>query len=174
MLNKKPNWQSAGRQYRVNEQIRSAQVDVIDEDGTRLGILPTRQAIDLAYEKNIDLVEVSPLSDTPVCKIMDYGKFLYQQRRSQQKNKVLDTKGVRLTFKMGQHDLDIRKAQAEKFLSKGHKVRVELRLRGREKAFRNQAKELITNFINQLSTGYKADKSIEIMGPTLSILIYKK
>lgn len=105
---------------------------------------------------------------------MDYGKFLYQQRRSQQKNKVLDTKGVRLTFKMGQHDLDIRKAQAEKFLSKGHKVRVELRLRGREKAFRNQAKELITNFINQLSTGYKADKSIEIMGPTLSILIYKK
>lgn len=136
--------------------------------------MPTRQAIDLAYEKNIDLVEVSPLSDTPVCKIMDYGKFLYQQRRSQQKNKVLDTKGIRLSFKIAPHDLEIRIKQAEKFLSKGHKVRVELRLRGREKAFRNQAKDIIQNFLNHLSTGYKADKNIEVLGPTLSILIYKK
>lgn len=147
---------------------------MIDEDGARLGILPTRQAIDMAYEKNIDLVEVSPVSQPPVCKIMDYGKFLYQQRRAQQKNKTLDTKGIRLTFKIGQHDLEIRKNQAEKFLSKGHKVRVELKLRGREKAFRNQAKEMVQNFLTQLSTGYKTDKGLEIQGPTISVLVYKK
>lgn len=135
--------------------------------------MPTRQAQELAEAKGLDLVEVSPLSQPPVCKILDYGKFQYQQKRSQTKNKALETKGLRLSFKIGQHDLLVKKEQAEKFLNKGHKVRIELRLRGREKAFREPAKEIIQNFINQLGPGYKSDKGLEIQGATISTIIYK-
>lgn len=117
---------------------------------------------------------VAPQAVPPVCKILDYGKFQYQQKRVQPKAKTLETKGIRLTFKIGEHDLDIRRQQTEKFLEKGHKVRVELKLRGREKAFREQAKGMVKAFADSLSAGYKTDKGLEVMGGTISILIYKK
>jgi len=135
--------------------------------------MPTKQAQELCEERGLDLVEVSPLSQPPVCKILDYGKLQYQQKRSQAKNKSLETKGLRLSFKIGQHDLLVKKEQAEKFLSKGHKVRIALKLRGREKAFREPAKEIIKSFIRQLGPGYKSDKGLEVQGPTISALIYK-
>lgn len=136
--------------------------------------MATEEAKNLAETKGLDLVEVSPLAKPPVCKIMDYGKFQYKQNRSQQKTKKVDTKGVRLSFKIGKHDAEFKRKQVIKFLDQGHKVKIELRLKGRERAFRDQAKELVNKFIKELDTEYKMDKSLEMQGPTISALIYKQ
>jgi translation initiation factor IF-3 len=146
---------------------------VIDDQGESLGVLATDQALALAQEKGMDLIEVSPLAKPPVCKILDYGKFQYQQGRSQQKTKKTETKGVRLSFKIGEHDMAVKEKQVNKFLEQGHKVKVELRLRGRERAFRNKAKEVIQTFLDKLTIQYKQEKPIEIQGPTLSVIISK-
>jgi translation initiation factor IF-3 len=147
---------------------------VIDDQGASLGVLATDKALALAQEKGMDLIEVSPLAKPPVCKILDYGKFQYQQGRSQQKTKKTETKGVRLSFKIGEHDMEVKEKQVHKFLEQGHKVKVELRLRGRERAFRNKAKEVIQTFLDKLTVEYKQEKPIEIQGPTLSVIISKR
>lgn len=146
---------------------------VIDDNGESLGVMPTAKALALAQSKSLDLIEVSPLAHPPVCKILDYGKFQYQQSRSQTKSKKIEIKGIRLTFKIGQHDLDIRKKQVVKFLDQGHKVKVELRLRGREKAFRDKAREVINSFLNNLNIEYKIEKPIDQQGGTLTVTITK-
>lgn len=136
--------------------------------------MKTIEAKNLAEKKGLDLVEVSPLAQPPVCKIMDYGKFLYQQNRNQQKAKKVDTKGIRLSFKIGQHDVDFKKKQVVKFLEQGHKVKIELRLKGRERAFVPQAKEMVNKFLEQLDVEHKMDKPLEVQGGTISALIYKQ
>ena len=136
--------------------------------------MDTQQAIQLAQGKGLDLVEVSPLAKPPVAKIIDHGKFQYQQSRSQQKKiKKTDTKGVRLSLKIGQHDLETKQKQVHKFLDQGHKVKIELRLRGRERAFRNKAREVINNFIASLDIEHKIDKPIEQQSPVLTAIITK-
>ena len=147
---------------------------VIDDQGEQIGVLQTAQALRMAEEKGLDLVEVSPVAKPPVCRIMDYGKFQYQQNRHQQKAKKVETKGVRLTFKIGEHDMLVKKKQVEKFLGQGHNVKIELRLRGREKAFRDKAGENIKQFLDKLEVEYKADKEIKKQGATLSVTIMKK
>lgn len=138
--------------------------------------MPIEQAIGLAMERGLDLVEVSPLAQPPVCKIIDHGKFQYQQSRSEKKVKNVETKGIRLSLKIGQHDLAVKQKQVDKFLSKGHNVKIELRLRGREKAFtfKDKAKELIKEFIGGLANEYKIDKDVQQQGPVLTIMISKK
>jgi translation initiation factor IF-3 len=146
---------------------------VIDENGEQLGVLETSQALSMAQERGFDLVEVSPVAKPPVCRIMDYGKFQYQQNRSQQKTKKIETKGVRLSFKIGEHDLLVKRKQITKFLDQGHNVKVELRLKGRERAFKLKAKEKIKQFLESLEMDYKMDKDIQAQGPTLSVTINK-
>jgi len=137
--------------------------------------MPLDQAVALAMDKGLDLVEVSPLANPPVCKIIDYGKFQYQQSRGEKKVKNMETKCVRLSLKIGQHDLEVKQKQVNKFLHKGHNVKIELRLKGREKApaFKDKAKELIKNFTNNLEGEYGVD-SLQQQGPVLSIMINKK
>ena len=151
---------------------------IIDDQGDNLGILSTAKALELAQSKDMDLIEVSPLVNPPVCKIMDYGKFQYQQSRGQQKAKTktkkTETKGIRLSFKIAQHDLAIRQKQTRKFLSQGHKVKIELRLKGREKAFRDKAREVIQTFLNGLETEHKIEAPIKQEGGTLTTLISKQ
>lgn len=134
------------------------------------------QALNLAAEKDLDLVEVSPLAQPPVCKIIDYGKFQYQQNRGEKKVKQLETKCIRLSLKIGQHDIEVKQKQAKKFLTKGHNVKIELRLKGREKAytFKDKAIEVIRNFIGGLGEEYNMDKEIQQLGPILSATISKK
>lgn len=160
----------------MNRQIRAAEVRVIDEDDGQLGVMPTEDALNLAMEKGLDLVEVSPLANPPVCKIIDHGKFKFQQSRSEKKVKQIETKGVRLSLKIGQHDMLVKQKQVEKFLSKGHNVKIELRLKGREKAyaFKDKAKEVIKQFIEDLEGEHQFDKDIEQQGAVLSIVITKK
>lgn len=149
---------------------------MIDENNEQLGVMPTAQAIDMAMDRGLDLVEVSPLAQPPVCKIIDHGKFQYQQNRSEKKVKNIETKGVRLSLKIGQHDLAVKQKQVDKFLSKGHNVKIELRLKGREKAhiFKDKAKELMQKFIDGLENECNIDKDFQQQGPILTTMISKK
>ncbi len=169
---------SSEKKFRFNDRIRVPEVMVIDENGENIGVLKIADALALAESKELDLIEVSPLAQPPVCRLTDYGKFQYQQARSQQKAKSkvkkVETKGVRLSFKIAQHDLEVRQKQADKFLSQGHKVHIELRLKGREKAFRDKAREVIQEFLDGLSQTYRIESPIKQMGGTLSTLISKQ
>jgi translation initiation factor IF-3 len=165
------------KKFRVNNYIRVPEVMVIDEEGNNIGEKTTAEALQLAESKGLDLIEVSPLAKPPVCRIMDYGKFQYEQSRNQQKAKIktkkTETKGIRLTFKIGQHDMAIRQKQTDKFLSQGHKVKIELRLRGREKAFRDKAREVIQGFLDGIETEHKVEAPIKQQGGTLTTIINK-
>jgi translation initiation factor IF-3 len=125
---------------------------VIDEEGKHLGILNTQEALTLAQERGFDLVEISPKEDPPVAKFLDFGQFKYEleKKRKAQKSKKIALKGIRLSFRIGKGDLAFKKEQAKKFLEAGHKVKIEMVLKGREKAHLGLAKEIINNFIQTL------------------------
>jgi len=136
----------------VNYRIRAPQVRLIDETGKQLGILLIEKALRIAGERNLDLIQVTEKVTPPVCKIMDYGKYLYQEKK---KEKLApkgpgELKGIRLGFGISQHDLEVRAKLAEKFLKKGYKVRVELILRGRQKALPEFAREKMNQFLKIL------------------------
>lgn len=141
-------------EYRVNEKIIAPELRVIDETGQPLGIISTAEALRIATERGFDLVEVSPKAEPPVAKILDHGQFRYQKEKEARKQKVqsheVDTKGIRLSVRIGEHDLEIRRQQAKKFLERGDKIRPEIVLRGREKAHTDLAEKIITDFIKSL------------------------
>jgi len=140
----------------------------------------TIEALDQARQKGLDLIEVSPVAQPPVCRIMDFGSYQYQQdrkvRKQKAKQKKVEVKGIRLTLKIGPNDLETRKRQAIKFLEKNHKVRIELMLRGREKAFFSRAQELMNGFADSLSeTGNLAvEKDLTKQGGRLFMIVSKK
>lgn len=151
---------------RINDQIRVPEVRVIrDSDNAQLGILPTAEALEMAREDGIDLVEIAPHAKPPVCKIMDFGKFQYQKSRlervNKSKQKKSETKGIRLGVRTDTHDLEFKKAQAEKFLKKGAKVKVELTMRGREKAHQDLARENLKQFLHEIAIPYKIEQEIK-------------
>ncbi len=145
--------------YRVNAQITAPEVRVIDDEGKFLGVLQTPEAISLAHERELDLVEVSPKELPPVCKFIDYGAFKYQKEKEKRAQKAhakkVDVKGIRLSVKMGAHDLEVRKNQALGFLKDGDKLKLEIMLRGREKAHGEIAFQRIEEFIRQLEETYQ-------------------
>ncbi len=137
----------------VNNRIRAQQVRLIDETEKQLGIMPLLKALQIARERNLDLIQVTEKVEPPVCKIGDYGKYLYREEkreRSIHKHKSSELKGIRLTFNISLHDLETRANLAEKFLNKGDRVRIELPLRGREKALGDFAKEKMNKFLETL------------------------
>lgn len=137
--------------------------------------MSTIEALRLAEEQGIDLIEVSPQAQPPVCRLMEFGKFQYQQsRQAKNKTKRVDIKGIRLSLKIGQHDIETKQKQVAKFLDQGHKVKIDLRLRGREKAFRGKGVEVVKQFIDTLKCEYKLDKPIETQMGTISTIIAKK
>ncbi len=154
-----------GPRTRVNEYIRAYQVRLIDEDGKQVGIVSSREALQLAREKDLDLVEIVPKAKPPVCKIMDFGKYQYQKSKEAQqqkaKQKKTEVKGIRIGIKTDDNDLAIRRKQAEKFLSKGNKVKIEIILKGREKAHKDLAKEALSNFARSVSVSYKVEEEIK-------------
>jgi translation initiation factor IF-3 len=156
---------SPNENLRINEFIRAWKVLVIDDEGKMLGEMDTKEAVELAREKGLDLVEVSPKAQPPVCKIIDYGKYQYQKskekRLAQGKQKKVEVKEVRIGVKTDDHDLEFKKNQVEKFLSKGHKVKIDLMLRGREKAHQDLARATLQEFISQVSIPYRVEESIK-------------
>lgn len=143
--------------YKVNKRIKAEEVRVITEEGD-LGVMPTEKALAMAESKEMDLVEVSPKAQPPVCKILDYGQFKYQKEKEAKKRKAqsaeVEMKGVRLSVRIGTGDKEVRLKQALKFLSKGDKVKVELPLRGREKAHRDVAQKVVEGFVEQIKETY--------------------
>ena len=147
---------------------------VIDEEGNNLGAMKTDQAMRLAHEQDLDLIEVSPVAQPPVCRIMNLGKWQYLQSQKQKKQKTLETKILRLSFKIAEHDRQVRIKQAVKFLDKGHKVRLDMRLKGREKAYPEQGKELLAKFISDMPIPVIQEGEISRQGANIGALIAKK
>jgi len=138
----------------INSQIRANEVRVIDETEKQLGVMSLAEALNKAKEKNLDLIQVTDKVVPPVCKIMDYGKYLYRLQKKEKdakpKTKSGQIKGIRLTFAISEHDIEIRAIQAEKFLKEGDRIKIEMRLKGREKAHQDFAKEKIKKFLDAL------------------------
>ena len=137
----------------VNEGIRVREVMVITDNGDKLGVISTYKALNMAYEQNLDLVIVAPGAKPPVAKFMDYNKFKYEQQRKQREarknQKIVSLKEIRLSPKIDVHDFDTKLRNGRKFLEKGDKLKISIRFRGREMAYTNQGREVMTNFAKQ-------------------------
>lgn len=163
----------------VNNRIRAREVRLIDETGKQLGVLVLEKALQIARERGFDLIQVTEKVEPPVCKLMDYGKYLYRQQKKEKSanhHKGGELKGIRLTFRISEHDLETRANQAEKFLKKGDKVRIEMRLRGREKALQGFAREKIKKFLEILekSIPIKIERELKKQPRGLTMIISKR
>jgi translation initiation factor IF-3 len=137
----------------INNQIRAREVRLIDETGKQVGIVSLEEALRMARERNLDLIQVTEKVEPPVCKIGEYGKYLYslQKKEKAVKTHTSEVKGVRIGIATSLHDIETKVNQAEKFLKKGDRVRIEMILRGRQKAFKDMAKEKINQFLEILN-----------------------
>jgi translation initiation factor IF-3 len=148
---------------------------VIDEDGTQLGVMPPFKALEIAKEKMLDLVEIAPKAVPPVCKIMDFGKYQYQKSREERQNKAkqkkVDIKGIRIGVRTDDHDLNFKKDQAEKFIKKGHKIKLEIVMRGREKALQDLARKNLIDFLKTISIPYKLEQEIKRFPGGFNVII---
>lgn len=137
------------KQNRINHWIKAPEVRVVDERGEQLGVLSITDALNLARDRGLDLVEVTDKAVPPVCKIIDFGKFQYQKEKKAKeisKTHKVEVKNIRLSFNIAKHDIEMKAAQAQKFMEKGDRVRAEIVLRGREKAFGHMAKQKLEEF----------------------------
>jgi len=159
----------------INEQIRFREVQVIDEEGNKLGKMPTTEAIDIASEKHLDLVLVSSNPENPVCKIMNYGKHKFEQakreKESKKKQKALETKEIRVTPNIEAHDFNFKSKNARKFLSDGNKVRITVRFRGRELNYVKMGEEVLNKFIEDLSEVSTLEKKPLLEGKNMFIIL---
>lgn len=163
----------------INNQIRAKEVRLIDEAGKQAGVIPLQEALRMAEERNLDLIQVTEKVEPPVCKIMDYGKYLYwlQKKEKMAKgSKSSELKGLRLGFNISQHDLETRAHQAEKFLKRGDKVRIEMVLRGREKSLGDFAKGKINQFLEILEklVSIKIERELKREFRGFTMIISKK
>ena len=162
----------------INEEIRDAEVRVIDENGTMLGVLPIEEALSIAEERNLDLVNVSPNANPPVCKILDYGKYRYEiqkrEKDAKKRQKVTEVKEVRLSTFIEEHDIQVKAKNASKFLQEGNRVKVSLRLRGRERDYANHAIEVMNDFAETLSDICIVDKKPKFEGRGINMFLSPK
>ncbi|PIR66593.1 MAG: translation initiation factor IF-3 [Parcubacteria group bacterium CG10_big_fil_rev_8_21_14_0_10_36_14] len=149
--------------FKYNEGIRTPRLKIVDDEGNFLGEMDTRDALRMAEEQGKDLIEIVPKGDLHIAKITDYGRFRYQKekeiKRQKAQQKKIEVKGIRLSSRIGRHDIDLRIRQALKFLEDGDKVKVELMLKGREKGHPDIGREVLNNFVKE--TGDKTPIKIE-------------
>ncbi|MDP2734682.1 MAG: translation initiation factor IF-3 [bacterium] len=167
------------KQTYVNNQIRAKEVRLIDETGTQAGVVSLEEALLKARAAGLDLIQVTEKVDPPVVRIADYGKYLYQQgkkEREAKKHTGGDLKEIRLTFNISDHDLTTRIKQAEKFLKRGDNIRINLRLRGRQKALLDHAKERIQKFIEELGAlvPIRTEREMKLEPRGLTMVITRK
>ncbi len=167
--------------YRVNEQLRVIpEIRVIDEEGTHLGVIPVSKALEIAAERGYDLVEVSPKDNPPIARLMDFGQFKYEKEKEARKQKSrshnVEVKGIRLSLRIGSHDLEVRRDQAKKFLEGGDKVQIEIVLRGREKQFTDLAKSVMEKFVELIKQelNIAIEQPFQKQGGRLTIVVGKK
>lgn len=159
----------------INEQIRFREVQVIDEQGKKLGKLPINKALEVAMSKNLDLVLVSPNADNPVCKIMNYGKHKFEQakreKESRKKQKVVECKEIRVTPNIEIHDFTFKAKNAKKFLTDGNKVKITVRFRGRELNYAKMGEDVLNNFIEELKDVSTVEKKPFLEGKNMFIIL---
>ncbi len=166
--------------FRKNLEIDAPQVMVLDEEGKPMGTMTVPQAVRLAEERGLDLVEINPKSVPPVAKLVSFSEFKYQKEKAARKQKAhshtSDIKGIRLSVRIGEHDLATKKSQAEKFLERGDKVKVELILRGRENGKQDLANEIIRDFVKQMGeiVPIRLEQDIQRQGHKMTAIIAKK
>lgn len=162
----------------INEQIRDKEIRLIGEEGEQLGVMPTKEAMKLAKDAELDLVKIAPTAKPPVCKIVDYGKFRYEQMRkdkeAKKKQKVTDVKEIRLSPNIDVNDMNTKANQARKFLSKGDKVKVSMRFRGREMAHVNVGRQILDSFYEKLEDIAVVDKPAKLEGRSMVMFITEK
>lgn len=167
--------QIATPKARINHQIKAVDVRVIDDEGKMLGVMKLSEALALAQEKQVDLVEVSPNANPPVVKLLNYDKYRYQQDKIIQKAKKnvkkVTIKGIRLSVRIGEHDLHFKAKKTNEFLGEGNKVKVDVQMRGREQAHPQLAFELIKKFQTLITIPFNLETGPVKMGNTVSILI---
>ena len=162
----------------INEQIRDKEVRLIGEDGEQLGVMPARDALQMAKEAELDLVKIAPTAKPPVCKIIDYGKYRYElarkEKEAKKKQKVIEVKEVRLSPNIDTNDLSTKMGAARKFLEKGDKVKVTLRFRGREMAHMSKSSYILEDFAKELADIAVIDKPSKVEGRSMVMFLTPK
>ncbi|MCB9987985.1 MAG: translation initiation factor IF-3 [Rhodospirillales bacterium] len=160
---------------RINEQIRVAEVRLIGPEGEQIGVVSIDEAMSQAENAGLDLVEISPQAEPPVCKVMDYGKFKYEQQKkaneARKKQKTIDVKEVKLRPTIEMHDYNVKLKNAIRFLEKGDKVKVTLRFRGREMAHQDLAKEVVERFRNDVGDLAKVELEPKMEGRQMIMVL---
>ncbi len=162
----------------INEQIKDREVRVVSESGEQLGIMSSRDALKLAQEAELDLVKIAPTAKPPVCKIIDYGKFRYEQVRKEKeakkKQKTVELKEIRLSPNIDTNDLNTKVNAAKKFLAKGNKVKITLRFRGREMAHVQTSRHILDDFAAELAELSTVEKAPKLEGRSMSMVLSEK
>jgi translation initiation factor IF-3 len=170
--------QLADKDLRINEQIRVREVRLIDDEGNQKGIIPILDAIKMAKDANLDLVEIAPQASPPVCKILDYGKFKFEQekkvRDSKKKQKLQKMKEIRMQPKIDDHDLDFKSKHVLDFLNEGNKVKVTIRFRGRELAHTERGLDVLKQVLDRLNNEYVLEKPPLMEGRFMSMMLGPK
>jgi translation initiation factor IF-3 len=163
---------------RVNDRIRIKEVRVISQDGTQLGIMPIEQALQTAYSQNLDLVVVAPAARPPVCRIMDYGKYRYEQskkaREARKKQTIIELKEIKLRPKTEEHDFQFKARHAERFLKEGNKAKVTMMFRGREMIRMDRGKALLNRFVEVLKDVAVVEQAPKIEGRNMTLILAPK
>ena len=166
------------REAMINEEIRAKELRVIDTDGTQMGIMSRQEALDISEEKKLDLVCISPKANPPVCKILDYGKYKYElqkkEKEAKKKQKTIEIKEIRLSPNIDVNDLNTKIGSARKFLTKGNKVKISLRFRGREMAHMQASRYILEDFAKSLEDVAVIDKPIKQEGRSLTLFLMEK
>ena len=162
----------------INEQIRDREVRLVGADGEQLGVMSSREAMRIAEEAGLDLVKIAPTAKPPVCKIVDYGKFRYEQARKEKeakkKQKTIDVKEVRMSPNIDSNDLNTKVNAARKFITKGDRVKVTLRFRGREMAHMQNSKHILDDFAAKRSDIAVIEKEPKVEGRSMTMFLTEK
>jgi translation initiation factor IF-3 len=163
--------------FLVNEQIRFDQIQVISDEGEKLGTMSSKEAINLAEEKGLDLVLVAPNAEPPVCKILDYSKYKFEmakkEKEARKNQKVVEIKEIRLSPNIDKHDMEVKVKSASKFLAAGDKVKVAMKFRGRELNFIGQGKEIMNGF-KEMVEDCQIEKEAKLEGKNLIMFLAPK
>ena len=169
---------SNNKEHQINEEIRDKELRVIDVDGTQLGILSAKEALDIAFEKDLDLVKIAPQATPPVCRIMDYGKYCFEQskreKEAKKNQKVIEIKEIRMSSTIDTHDFNTKVNQAIKFLNGGDKLKVSVRFRKRTVAHPQFGEELLAKFKEAISEVGVVDKPAKMEGRSLVMFVSPK
>lgn len=166
------------KDMQINEEIRDKEIRVVDVDGGQLGVISSKEALEIAYEKNLDLVKIAPQATPPVCKIMDYGKYCFEQskreKEAKKNQKIVEIKEIRMFSTIDTNDFNIRVNQAVKFLSSGDKLKVSVRFRKRAIAHPHLGEELLDRFKEACSEVGVVEKPAKMEGRSLVMFVQPK